>query len=68
MVVSLEKTGVKAWGVYPGGQSGNAGSYHYSSMLTRWLADQHFQLSFMHSPEEANGRAIYTTTLNPSSK
>ena len=31
MVVSLEKSGINAWGVYPGGQSGNPGSPYYNS-------------------------------------
>jgi len=68
MVVSLEKTGIKAWAVYPGGQSGNPGSYHYSSMLDQWVADKHFQMLFIQSPEEAGTNAAYSTTLNPSSK
>ncbi|HYC85171.1 MAG TPA: penicillin acylase family protein, partial [Chryseosolibacter sp.] len=33
MVVSLEKSGVKAWGTYPGGQSGNPGSRFYDNLL-----------------------------------
>jgi penicillin amidase len=36
MVVSLEKSGVRAWATYPGGQSGNPGSPHYLDMLGRW--------------------------------
>lgn len=66
MVVSLEKTGIKAWGVYPGGQSGNPGSYYYSNLLDTWLADKHFQLSFLHAPDEGNTH--YTVSLNPASK
>jgi penicillin amidase len=68
MVVSLEKSGVKAWGVYPGGQSGNPGSYHYSSMLDTWVADKHFELLFLHSSSEAGTKALYTTTFNSASK
>lgn len=66
MVVSLEKTGIKAWGVYPGGQSGNPGSYYYGNMVDTWVADKHFQLQFMHAPDEA--KALYSITLNPSAK
>ena len=66
MVVSLEKSGVKAWGVYPGGQSGNPGSYYYSNLLDTWVADKHFQLSFLHAADE--GKALYTVSLNPASK
>jgi penicillin amidase len=66
MVVSLEKSGIKAWGVYPGGQSGNPGSYYYSNLLDTWVADKHFQLSFPHSADEGN--SLYTISLNPASK
>jgi penicillin amidase len=66
MVVSLEKTGIKAWGVYPGGQSGNPGSYYYSNLLDTWVADKHFQLSFLHTADE--GKFLYTVSLNPASK
>ncbi len=66
MVVSLEKTGIKAWGVYPGGQSGNPGSYYYSNLLDTWVADKHFELSFLHAADE--GKSLYTVSLNPASK
>lgn len=66
MVVSLEKSGVKAWGVYPGGQSGNPGSYYYSNLLDTWVADKHFSLSFPHTSDE--GQKLYMLTLNPVSK
>ncbi len=66
MVVSLEKSGIKAWGVYPGGQSGNPGSYYYSNLLDTWTADKHFALSFLQTPHE--GKNLYTISLNPVSK
>jgi penicillin G amidase len=66
MIVSLEKTGVQAWGIYPGGQSGNPGSYHYSSMLNTWLADQNVKLLFLKKPEDATGKSLATTTLTSS--
>jgi penicillin amidase len=67
MIVSLEKAGVKAWAVYPGGQSGNPGSYFYDNMIPRWTDDKHFQLLFMQSPKQA-GTLLFTTTLNPNAK
>lgn len=66
MVVSLEKTGIKAWGVYPGGQSGNPGSKYYNSMLDTWTADRHYALSFMHTAQE--GSPLHSLSLNPTSK
>jgi penicillin G amidase len=63
MVVSLEKDGVKAWGTYPGGQSGNPGSKYYNNLLDRWVNGQSFPLLFLREP--SSGQIFYTTTLNP---
>ena len=46
MVVSLEKSGVKAWGVYPGGQSGHPGSRDYDNMISLWEKGDFVPLQF----------------------
>ncbi|MGC4020888.1 MAG: penicillin acylase family protein [Cyclobacteriaceae bacterium] len=66
MVVSLEKSGVKAWGVYPGGQSGNPGSPYYNSMLDTWTADQYLNLHFNNSVDQTKNFAMSTLTLKSS--
>lgn len=64
MVVSLEKTKVKAWGVYPGGQSGNPGSPFYNNLLTPWSKGEYFSFQFVAEPAKMND--VYTTlTLTP---
>ena len=68
MVVSLEKSGVKTWATYPGGQSGNPGSAHYNDMLTRWVDGRYFQMLFIQKPEDADQRKFFTTQLNPEEK
>jgi penicillin G amidase len=68
MVVSLEKSGVKTWATYPGGQSGNPGSAHYNDMLTRWIDGRYFQMLFIQKPEDAGERKFFTTQLNPEEK
>jgi penicillin amidase len=68
MVVSLEKTGVKTWATYPGGQSGNPGSAHYSDMLDRWTKGQYFTMLFLHSADEKTNRILSATQLNPEKK
>jgi penicillin amidase len=65
MVVSLEKTGVKAWGVYPGGQSGNPGSKFYGNFIEEWTDGEYFPLQFSSSPD-AYSKNHTRTTLNPS--
>ena len=68
MVVSLEKSGVKAWGVYPGGQSGNPGSTHYDDFIKRWEDAKPFPLKFKPSPESMATSTFFTATLTPTAK
>jgi penicillin G amidase len=63
MVVSLEKSGVRAWGTYPGGQSGNPGSPHYTDMLGRWLEGKYFSLHFPKTVGEAEKTSTHSITL-----
>lgn len=66
MVVSLEKSGVRAWGVYPGGQSGNTGSRYYSNMIPLWARGEYISLQFGGPEAITNGAG--TTTFKPVSK
>jgi penicillin amidase len=64
MIVSLEKTKVKAWGVYPGGQSGNPGSPYYNNMLNLWATGNYVSLQFESDPTKMKN--IFTSlTLTP---
>jgi len=64
LIASMERTGVKAWGVYPGGQSGNPGSRFYNNLLLPWAEGKYFRLKFPHSQKETTPYAYYTTTFN----
>ncbi len=66
MVVSLEKSGVKAIGVYPGGQSGNPGSPYYANMVEPWAHAKYYTLRLATSPEQLTGYQSSTTQLTPS--
>lgn len=37
----------KALGIYPGGQSGNPGSFYYDNMLEKWAAGEYYEAVFM---------------------
>ena len=65
LVASMEKTGIKAWAVYPGGQSGNPGSKYYDNLLQAWTEGRYYKLHFPHSPGETVPFRLYTTTLKP---
>ncbi len=62
MVVSLEDD-IKAFGVYPGGQSGNPGSRFYDNFLDRWAAGEYFTLWFMGSEEDARNPVLFTQKM-----
>jgi penicillin amidase len=57
MIVSLEKDGVKAWGIYPGGQSGHPGSKYYDNMIPDWTAGRFYRLPFSASSSAIQGQA-----------
>ncbi len=65
MVVSLEKSGVKAWGIYPGGQSGNPGSPFYNNMIDPWAKAKYFVMHFGSSPEQQKNTQYSITQLSP---
>lgn len=46
MIVSLENP-IKAYGVYPGGQSGNPGSHFYTTGIEKWRKGEYYELFFM---------------------
>lgn len=52
----------KALGIYPGGQSGNPGSFYYDNFIDKWAAGDYIDLLFMQSPEPTDG-IIATQTL-----
>ncbi|MGZ7065315.1 MAG: penicillin acylase family protein, partial [Candidatus Aminicenantales bacterium] len=62
MVVELGPE-VKAWGIFPGGQSGNPGSRYYDDMVDAWLATKPDELIFLKSAGEPNPGIVARTTL-----
>nr|WP_184656390.1 penicillin acylase family protein [Pedobacter cryoconitis] len=57
MVVELGKT-PKGHGVYPGGQSGNPGSFFYDDMLTTWADGKLYDLYLMNSVDDKQGKVL----------
>jgi penicillin amidase len=55
MVVSLEKP-LRAWGVLPGGSSGNVGSPFYTKGIEEWSKGEYFELSLYRNAEEVPAR------------
>ena len=63
IIVELDPAGVKAWGHYPGGQSGNPGSRYYDNMVQGWANGDYFELLLLQGPEDRKERIIFSQTL-----
>ena len=65
MVVELGAE-VRAWAVYPGGQSGAPASRRYRDRLSRWAMGQLDPVLYPRTPEELDPRRIISIlTLDP---
>ncbi len=63
MLVQLKKSGFEAYGVYPGGQSGNPGSPFYDNMIGQWAEGKYNKLQVMSSPTDPKIKALSTWTF-----
>lgn len=50
--------GRKAYGVYPGGQSGNPGSPFYDNMVDTWAKGEYYELLFLKNAAEEDERIL----------
>lgn len=64
MIVSLEEK-VKAFAVYPGGQSGNPVSRYYKNMIDPWLKGEYFELNPASDKKDLIKKATQKITLLP---
>ncbi|MCO6475523.1 MAG: penicillin acylase family protein [Phaeodactylibacter sp.] len=62
MVVALGEP-VEAYGVYPGGQSGNPGSPYYQSMVQQWAEGEYNPLFLMKGPEDRRQPVRFTVVF-----
>jgi penicillin G amidase len=63
MIVSLT-TQTTAYGVYPGGQSGNPGSRYYDDFIDKWAAGEYYSLWMMAKGEENDKRVKWKMSFN----
>lgn len=62
MIVHLDEQ-VRAWGVYPGGQSGNPGSRNYTTGVGPWAEGRYFDLFFMRDRSDRSQSIVETLQL-----
>ena len=65
MIVSLTAT-TEAYGVYPGGQSGNPGSKFYDNFIDQWVAGKYYSLWMMKAGEEKDSRIKWKISFDKS--
>ncbi|MEY3901656.1 MAG: hypothetical protein RL189_962 [Pseudomonadota bacterium] len=63
MVVTWVDAQPRAWGVYPGGQSGHAGSPHYTNMIEPWRNGQLQELLFVQQGQLKEDLTLSRTVL-----
>lgn len=66
MIVEMGKDSIRAYGVYPGGQSGNPGSSRYADMLDHWVDGKYYRLLFLPNSARQQSKQIrHTWTFKP---
>jgi penicillin amidase len=65
MVISLTAK-TEAYGVYPGGQSGNPGSKFYDSFIDQWAGGKYYSLWMMTKEETKDSRIKWTMSFSKS--
>ncbi len=63
MIVSLTAQ-TEAYGVYPGGQSGNPGSRFYDNFIDKWAAGKYYSLWMMTQAEEKDERVKWRMSFS----
>ncbi len=57
MVVQMSNE-IEAYGVYPGGQSGNPGSKYYATFIDNWVTGNYYKLLFLPNSSQQNNKEI----------
>ena len=58
---------INAWGVYPGGQSGNPGSRFYDDFVNAWATGKYYKLWLMKAEEAQTDKVKWTMSFSPKS-
>ncbi|MEO9476633.1 MAG: penicillin acylase family protein [Cyclobacteriaceae bacterium] len=64
MIVEMNPEGTKAWGIYPGSQTGNPADDKYGHMIDKWAAGEYFELLFGEDISQSS-KVTSTLTIKP---
>jgi penicillin amidase len=62
MIVQLSAQ-TEAYGVYPGGQSGNPGSKFYDNFINQWVQGKYYTLWLMTKEETSSKKVKWTMSF-----
>ena len=65
MIVHLSDK-IEAYGIYPGGQSGNPGSRYYDNFIDSWAEGKYYQLWFMTLGETKSNKVNFVMSFDKS--
>jgi penicillin amidase len=61
----VDEGAMKAYVVYPGGQSGNPGSRFYDNGVKTWANGEYFEANFIANGEELGAKKLFASTYKP---
>ena len=67
MIVQLTDD-TEAYGIYPGGQHGNAGSRYYDTFINDWAIGKYYRLWHMKKQDASDKRVVQALTFAPAFK
>jgi penicillin amidase len=53
IIVEMGKDEIKAYGIYPGGQSGNPAHPYYDQFIDKWAKGEYYPINFFTSEDQA---------------
>ncbi len=65
MVVAFGEGDVEAYGIYPGGQSGNPASPYYDNMIDDWAAGKYYKLHYLKSVKDLGEHTLHVESWEP---
>jgi penicillin amidase len=61
----VDEGAMKAYIVYPGGESGNPGSAYYDNMVNTWAKGQYYEADFIKQGDELEAKKLFVSTFKP---
>ncbi len=61
----VDEGAMKAYVVYPGGESGNPGSPFYDNQVKTWAKGEYYEANFVKDGEQLGNKKLFMSTFKP---